>query len=913
MTIHDFAEFYAAAHPGKLPFPWQERLVEQLLRGEGWPSAITVPTSSGKTSVLDAAVFSLAAQAGVSALDRTAPLRMFFVVDRRLVVDDVTRHAQEIKKAVCEGVGPILEAIRERLKRFGAACPLEVATLRGGMYLNNRWADSPNQPLICVSTVDQTGSRLLFRGYGVTPGRRPVDAALVANDSLIVLDEAHLSNPFKETLKNVQRYQSDEFRETQFVRPLQFVEMSATTREAGANRIELEDADYAHPLLGSRLQASKTAVLIETTQLELDAAEAALRLQSDAQVIGVVMNTVASARAVFEQVRSRATDADAILLTGRVRPYDRDDLILRYLNRMKAGRAEAQTGRLFVVATQTIEVGADLDFEALVTESAPLDSLRQRFGRLDRLGNRGSTNAVILKPKRDEPLSIYGESLNATWDWLTKRAVDSAGRKTIDFGAFTIGRLFGEQGDASLLPKPKRAPILFPTHLDTWVQTNPSPAPDPDVAPFLHGRDALDAADVQIVWRRDLPENFNVDDWIDTVSMLPPTPLEALPIPVWTFRNWIGGGAAPVTDIEAVDEPEESDDAQQVESFLIWRGPKSELTSNPRRVKPGDTVVVRTTVGGTDEFGWAPGYRPSLDIGDECSEVRAQSGRGESAIRRSRPQILDEVEVDDSDPDEQIDSLFRAIKPEIQRVEGYQAGVNGEFQWFIGRTRQKRLENSPPTIAEEEPEDDGMSLTGEITLLAHTNHVEKKTRNFLLGCGINGTTAQAVEIAAKLHDFGKSDDRFQLMLALSGANAKELLGKGRRGSQRNERDWRREAGYPSGARHEFASLALAKQYQEWPSEEVRDLALYLIATHHGYGRAMAPSWNETADINVPAFHLFTGSITAKDAARFAKLGSGWTDHFWRINRKFGWWGTAYLEAILRRADCEASREEGERR
>jgi CRISPR-associated endonuclease/helicase Cas3 len=918
LTVQDFVRFYSAIHEEKLPFPWQERLVGRLLQGDGWPEAIAIPTASGKTSVLDAAVFSLAAQAGMRALERSAALRTFFVVDRRLVVDDVTEHARRIEAAVRAGTDPILVEVRNRLASFGADFPLAVATLRGGMYRNNAWANSPNQPLICVSTVDQAGSRLLFRGYGVAVGRRPVDAALLGNDSLILLDEAHLSNPFRETLRNVQRYQSGGFWETRVARGLRFVEMSATTREAGGDRFELDGADYANPVLRARLQATKLAELRESAQLENDAVEEAFRLSAGAGVVGVILNTVSLARAVFERIRVEAGEDAAVLLTGRIRPYDRDQLIRKYLNRMKAGRADDPEHRLFVVATQTVEVGADLDFDALVTESAPIDSLRQRFGRLNRLGRRASSAAVILKPKREKELPIYGEALEWTWEWLIGHATVTGKRKVVDFGALSMGELFKREGDERLLPAPKRAPILFQAHLDAWVQTNPAPAADPDVAPFLHGREALDAADVQVVWRRDLPESEDEQIWIETVSMLPPSQMEALPVTLWTFRKWIAGQLAPMTDLEAIGNAKADETAEASASFLIWRGPdESVLTRDSREVRPGDTLVVRHTVGGTDEFGWAPGRASSsaIDVGDECSALRAASGHGESAVRRSREEILGEANGKmDVEDEEQVEDLFRLGAGRDRRITGYGEQSDGRYLWFIGYGTRERVVKARREIADEEAEDDGMSLAQEITLVAHTGHVEVKSRTFLAGCGIAGDAERAVQLAARLHDLGKADARFQLMLTLSGAKGRELLGKGRRGSQRNELRWRQESGYPKGARHEFASLALAKQYAEWPNEEIRELALYLIATHHGYGRALAPAWDEKGNqLEIPAFQFATGRIMAEEAAAFARIASGWTDQFWRMTKKFGWWGAAYLEAILRRADCEASREEGEAR
>lgn len=98
----EFREFYRVIHPF-YPFEWQE-LVAQRIVENGWPvdDVLDPPTASGKTSMLDIAVYALAAQAGVPALERTAPLRTFFVIDRRLVVDGVTEHALGIQKAIEE-------------------------------------------------------------------------------------------------------------------------------------------------------------------------------------------------------------------------------------------------------------------------------------------------------------------------------------------------------------------------------------------------------------------------------------------------------------------------------------------------------------------------------------------------------------------------------------------------------------------------------------------------------------------------------------------------------------------------------------------------------------------------------------------------------------------------------------------
>jgi CRISPR-associated endonuclease/helicase Cas3 len=896
-----FRSFYEAVYK-RPPFRWQERLAEQVL-AEGWPEegCIGPPTASGKTTVVDIAVFALASQSERPLLDRTTPLRTFFVVDRRLVVDDVTRHAKNVRRMLIESEDPAIREIRKELCRFGAPTPLEVCTLRGGMYRSDVWADRPNQPLVCVSTVDQVGSRLLFRGYGCGDRRRSIDAGLTGCDSLIILDEAHLSQPFVETVRGVQRYQ----RQAGALLPcVRLISMSATSLSKG---FELTPADFDDENLHPRLVAEKSARLLEAMDLEGSAEVEALRLMKDRSgVVGIVVNTVNAARRIYERLK---TEGDSILLTGRVRPFDRDRIIKDFLPRIEAGRERKPEEKLFVVATQTIEVGADLDFDGLVTEAAPLDALRQRFGRLDRLGKLRQTSAVVLKRKRGKD-PVYGENTEHAWVWLNSRA--TAG--VIDFGAAKMRALYNTESDEEKLKltvKSDQAPVMFPAHVETWVQTCPTPGADPDVAPFLHGRDSGNA-DVSVVWRADLEDE---SDWRSMLDIAPPTVTEALPLPIWTAKNWLTkGDPGPTADLEGVGE-KNGDQTSELRQFLIWRGPDEKPEATLDAVRPGDTIIVRSTDGGCDEFGWNPdSTAPVPDIGDLTWNERVRQAGGRRRVRmhpsvyperkEELAELFKKVKQGEEEAEERLFELALGVEPELlSRPIGY--GTKGAVCYQTSWLKPREEAELPA----DETDDDTASLRGKRNLKEHTKGVLDKVRRFTEGCRLQDEVSDALRRAAELHDIGKADPRFQLLL---GGIPGELLAKGDPAATRAELErLRADSGYPRGARHELWSVALAQSGNGIVPEGVRDLVLHLIGTHHGYGRPFAPIWSESGNRVKVDWDGAVLQAESDDVRTIGTLGSGCVDRFWRLNERYGCWGLAYLEAILRRADCVQSRLEEE--
>src|SRR5690606_16369783 len=242
-------------------------------------------------------------------------------------------------------------------------------------------------------------------------------------------------------------------------------------------------------------------------------ARLALALAGPDRVVGVVANTVDHARAGFERVRDKH---DAALLTGRSRPVDREYLLGQYYHRIKAGRAESG-GPFILVATQTIEVGADIDLDALVTESAPLPSLVQRLGRLNRRGRRNAAPALVVHdPSVGDDDPVYGPARTATWNWLKQRlginpvAYSARLRPDRLDGGLDVSplalRALTAGHPPDLRPRADYVPVLPQATLDAWVRTSPAPLPDPPIEPYLHGLTEAQPS-VRLVWRVGLPDS----------------------------------------------------------------------------------------------------------------------------------------------------------------------------------------------------------------------------------------------------------------------------------------------------------------------------------------------------------------------------------------------------------------------
>ena len=349
---------------------------------------------------------------------------------------------------------------------------------------------------------------------------------------------------------------------------------------------------------------------------EPNVAKAAAELIKDGlNRIAVICNTVRDARAAFESIEH----ADKHLLIGRQRPLDRDRLLKSLLPRLRSG---AENGPpILLVSTQCIEAGADFDFDGMVSQACPIDALRQRLGRLDRLGKRGESRCLLVRAADFKQVPPYGAAPKVTWDWLAKHAK----KDQIDLGQKGWDAI-GESMPEDARSAPAQLVTLIEPYLRMLARTSPRPKVEPDIDLFLHGRGKAPGA-ISIIWREDLyPDDIPATNEI--LQLIPPDSLESCEVPLWEAQAWLRGEpiAGDLGDVEGgqIDFRLAREAAGDV---FRWHGSEEGAELVPlSSLRPGDVIIVPALRGGYDAFGWAPLSRTAVP--DLCEEAyQRRTGR----------------------------------------------------------------------------------------------------------------------------------------------------------------------------------------------------------------------------------------------------------------------------------------------
>lgn len=882
LRVSDFSQFFFDLH-GYEPFPIQRRVVEAVAAGR--TPVVTSPCGTGKglTSV------NLSFLAACEDVDFGEHFRRFFhLVDRRTLVDDSYEEGCKLAKALATPTTPLLRDVASRFSRMAVrdTPPIASIKMRGAI----KWRDDyevvdPSQYALVSSTVDQFGSQLLFGGYGVAQRMRPIYAAMAGAHSFAVLDEADSSEVFLRTL-----YQIKAIQDRSNPGLFSFLPMSATIRPLeGTDALTLDEQDWAHPILGPRLRASKKVTLVECSDGAVDAtlaSQAARLITGGARTVAVYSNQARRTESIRKLIPAKL-NADVVVLTGQTRPIDAKEILAKLMPRVARGRDRSADSRpLVLVTTQAMEVGNNADFDAIVSEAADAQALIQRAGRLDRDGLLGETPFIVVKGSKLDP--IYGESANAMFMWL------SSGNA--DLGTWAMQRT----------PPPNEAyrcvtnDLIFDDiDLEVLAATNGDPSAAPDISMHLHG---MSKPAVQVAWRADLTSD-NADSWEDIVRLVPPSPDECLRMPLGSFYRILNQvqGASCDSDLEGVGDEVVQPQTTKAKAFVVWGGKDTKVRTF---AQGGDTIVLPV------EYGFFGNIHQEDDRAEESSNL--------PYVLRIQSDVLSHWKVPQQEAQTILDCLVEHNR------EGYLRALSllGEFaeqkdsppflKSTVERFQRLRfrafqypdesgvvLRAREPVLADDAPNDS--SLTGtRATLLSHSEGVGDFARRFADKFHLPPHIKSTVELAALIHDIGKLHPSFQKILE-GGTPSSEPLAKS--APNVSKRTSGVDAGYPQYRRHEFDSYTLCAQNGHlFPPDIDQELLRWLIVSHHGYGHPYMPTWKNEETTHPTSFSVagmtFQGvisNITTQDRIDIIESHD-------RLMTKYGVRLLYWMETVVRRSD-----------
>lgn len=735
--------------------------------------------------------------------------------------------------------------------------------------------------------------------------------------------------------------------------PFRVLPLSATlgAAEAAESRFVLNDEDRADEIVRTRLEASKIIAiedLDKNAQLEAVLAERAWALMLETGDMSsrpartlIYCNSRKVAEKVADVLQKRAKkeaiETQTILFVGGRRVHERE-MAARDLEGYGfiAGKDVAVKVPAFLVATAAGEVGVDLDSDHMICDLVAWERMVQRLGRVNR---RGLGSARVLVVDQGPQNKMKANEDDTTRHATVRRLLEVLPRDGADGGYQAGPAALVSLGDNPKLQNQivkASSPVpLFPDLtrplVDAWAMTSIAEHTGrPEVTPWLRGW-VDEQPQSTLVWRHFVPiryeqsnrgirtqimRNSEIEEFFDAA---PPQTAELLGTETWVVVDWLkkrvrriltmqvkGGqlktsgtdsgqnGNASVSENEG-GIPHGSLKLSSPAVFVLdGRGKfkesislediRAKKTDELNRNLAGQTLVVDARLRGlrkgvldasaddpvtTVENSWYEPEASQDSMQDEFSDGELPTFRVYTLSTSARIRLAGEREKRREMGDRLSDPWHETLALPIQESQ------EGEFAayWLVVEKRSGAV-----------TDEDARTMSSEYqTLHDHQAQVASEVNRIAVKLNLSEKDQAMLIAAARHHDAGKSASRWQRAF-----NAK-----------RNGGPFAKTPGPPrrkmlGGFRHEFQSLLDAEEngLEGVDRADLRfDLALHLIAAHHGRARPVIDT--EGCDSLPPT----AAAHRAHEAAlRFA-----------RLQRQLGPWGLAWWEALLRAADQRASR------
>ena len=220
-------------------------------------------------------------------------------------------------------------------------------------------------------------------------------------------------------------------------RKCKIVVMSATFPETFENRL-LSNIEYKHVTQKELFQPKPSDLRLENKNISNKVSDILDYFNQNKKIL-IVANTVEKSKELYKSLKN----------TGKFKTRDeydeKTDLMLYHSQFIKKDRKtkeneieekdEWKNKGLVLIATQIVEISLDIDFEVLFTELAPIDSLVQRMGRINRRKNTEKVGNVFIQT------AIDCRNKKGEWSYPYRKEIIDCSKNILQEGKPSLGNL----------------------------------------------------------------------------------------------------------------------------------------------------------------------------------------------------------------------------------------------------------------------------------------------------------------------------------------------------------------------------------------------------------------------------------------------------------------------------------------